>query len=191
MADDSIPANETTKGGAVPVASAALISGCMITLLILRHGKASHEDEARDCDRPLSKRGKREAEHMGQLLRDQELVPDRIISSSAQRARDTARRVAARSGFRGQLDELDELYLAEPEAYVEAVRRLGAGSGRVLVVGHNPGLEALALLLTGEPASLPTAGLVVCALPISNFSELSLAVTGKLSRSERPPSLLD
>lgn len=164
----------------------------MRTLLILRHGKAANDDAGLDRDRALTKRGKREAEQMGQRLTDSNLVPDCIISSSALRARDTARRVAAESGFRGAIDALDELYLAEPEAYITAVKRLAhEGDERVLVVGHNPGLEALALLLTGEPTSLPTAGLIVCALPIANFSELSLEVSGKLTRFERPNALDD
>jgi phosphohistidine phosphatase len=159
----------------------------MRTLLILRHGKAANDEGELDRNRALTKRGKREAEQMGQRLADNDLVPDRIISSSALRARDTARRVAAESGFRGAIDELDELYLAEPESYIMAVKRLAAeGAERVLLVGHNPGLEALALLLTGEPTSLPTAGLIVCALPIASFSELSLEVSGKLTRFERP-----
>jgi phosphohistidine phosphatase len=164
----------------------------MRTLLILRHGKAANEDSGLDRDRALTKRGKREAEQMGQRLREHDLVPDRIISSSALRARDTARRVAAESGFRGAIVELDELYLGEPEAYITATKQLaGDDDERVLLVGHNPGLEALALLLTGEPTSLPTAGLIVCALPIANFSELSLEVSGKLTRFERPKGLDD
>ena len=164
----------------------------MRTLLILRHGKATNDEAGRDRDRALTKRGKREAEQMGERLRSQGLVPDRIISSSALRARDTARRVAAESGFRGAIDELDELYLADPDAYIKAVQRLAdADSERVLVVGHNPGLEGLGLLLTGEPTSLPTAGLLVCELPISSFSELSLGVSGKLTRFERPKVVED
>jgi phosphohistidine phosphatase len=162
----------------------------MRTLLILRHGKAANEDGGLDCDRALTKRGKREAEQMGQRLREHDLVPDRIISSSALRARDTARRVAAESGFSGAIDELDELYLADPEAYITATKQLADhDTERVLLVGHNPGLEALALLLTGEPTSLPTAGLIVCELPIASFSELSLEVSGKLTRFESPKGL--
>ncbi len=161
----------------------------MRTLLILRHGKAAQEEGGGDLDRPLTKRGKRAAELIGHLLRDEDLVPDHVISSSALRARDTARRVAAAAKFGGVLDELDELYLAEPEVYITAVKRLAEDAERVLVVGHNPGLEALALLLTGEPVSLPPAGLVVCELPIANFSELSLGMRGKMTRFERPKDL--
>ncbi len=163
----------------------------MRTLLILRHGKAAPEEEGSDRDRPLTKRGKRAAELVGHLLRDDDLVPDRIISSDAERARDTARRVAAASKFGGVIDELDELYLAEPEAYITAVRQLAGDAERVLLVGHNPGLEALALILTGEHTALPTAGLVVCALPIRSFADLSLEVRGKLTRFARPKELED
>jgi phosphohistidine phosphatase len=163
----------------------------MRTLLILRHGKAAQEEADGDRNRPLTKWGKRAAELIGHLLRDHDLVPDHVISSSALRAKDTARRVAAAAKFSGVLDELDELYLAEPDDYLAAVKRLAEAAGCAMVVGHNPGLEALALLLTGEPVSLPPAGLVVCELPISNFSELSLAVRGKMTRFERPKDLED
>lgn len=163
----------------------------MRTLLILRHGKAAEEEADGDRNRPLTQWGKRAAELVGQLLRDHDLVPDHIISSSALRAKDTAHRVAAAAKFGGVLSELDELYLAEPDDYITAVKRLAEDAGRVMVVGHNPGLEALALLLTGAAVSLPPAGLVVCELPISNFSELSLAVRGKMTRFERPRDLED
>ncbi len=158
----------------------------MRTLLILRHGKAAQEESGSDRDRALTEHGKRAAELVGHLLRDDDLVPDRIISSHAERARDTARRVAAAANFGGVIDELAELYLAEPEAYIKAVREWAGEAERVLLVGHNPGLEALALILTGEPVSLPTAGLVVCTLPIASFSELSLQVRGNLTRFASP-----
>jgi phosphohistidine phosphatase len=161
----------------------------MRTLLILRHGKAAQDDAGPDRDRPLTKRGKSDAEAMGQLLKKDHLVPDCIISSSALRARDTARRAASACKFEGTVTELDELYLAGPEAYIIALQRLAKASERALLVGHNPGLEALALLLTREPTSLPTAGLIVCSLPIANFSEVSLTVVGELSRFERPKDL--
>ena len=158
-------------------------------MLILRHGKAAPEEAGSDRDRRLTQRGKRAAEVVGHLLRDEDLVPDRVVTSSAERARDTARRVVAAAKFDGVIDELDELYLAEPDAYIAAVRRLAGDAERVLLVGHNPGLEALALILTGEPVSLPTAGLVVCSLPIATFADLSLQVRGNLTRLVRPKEL--
>jgi phosphohistidine phosphatase len=163
----------------------------MRTLLVLRHGKAGQDEGEGDRDRPLTKRGKHAAELIGHLLRDDEIVPDRIISSSALRARDTARRVAAASKFDGVIDELDELYLAEPEAYIKALVERAGDAACVLIVGHNPGLEALAMILTSEPVSLPTAGLVECALPIANFAELTREVRGKLRMLRRPKDLDD
>lgn len=161
----------------------------MLTLLILRHGKAAPEGAGSDRDRPLTKQGKRAAELVGELLRDDGLIPDRIISSNAERARDTALRVAKAAGFGDAISERADLYLAEPDAYIAALRDEAHDAQRVLVVGHNPGLEALSLLLTGEPTSLPTAGLVVCQLPIARFSELSLQVRGKMARFFAPRNL--
>ncbi|HEY0469661.1 MAG TPA: histidine phosphatase family protein [Polyangiaceae bacterium] len=163
----------------------------MRTLLILRHGKAAPEEGGSDADRPLTSRGKRDAERIGHSLRKDDLVPDRILSSSARRTRDTARKAAAAAHFSGPIDELDELYLADPEAYITAVRRNAPDAQRVLLVGHNPGLEALALILTGDPVSLPPAGLVVCSLPIASFGQLVPQVRGEMLRFTRPSELED
>ena len=163
----------------------------MRTLLILRHGKAAPETQegGSDAARPLTARGQREAELMGQLLRSDDLAPDRILASNARRTRETAREAAAAVHFSGAIDELDELYLAEPEAYITAVRRNAPDAQRVLLVGHNPGLEALALILTGDPVALPTGGLVVCELPIASFAELTPRVRGKMARFVAPSEL--
>ena len=162
----------------------------MRTLLILRHGKAApEEDGGSDAARPLTKHGKRDAELIGTLLWKEQLVPDRILASRARRARETAREAAAAAHFNGEIDELDELYLAEPEAYITAIRRHAPDAQRVLLVGHNPGLEALALILTGDPVSLPTAGLVVCSLPIASFAELAPQIRGEMTRFVRPSEL--
>ena len=161
----------------------------MRTLLILRHGKAVPEEGGSDAARPLAPRGKREAQLMGQLMRKEELMPDRILTSSARRARETALEAAAAVHFSGAIDELEELYLAEPEAYITAVRRDAPDAQRVLLVGHNPGLEALALILTGDPVALPPAGLVVCHLPIASFAELTPRVRGKMQSLVVPSEL--
>ncbi len=163
----------------------------MRTLLILRHGKAAAEEGGSDAERPLTHRGRREAELMGKLLRKEDLVPERILASNARRARETARQAAAAARFSGAIDELEELYLAEPEAYITAVRRHAPDAQRVLLVGHNPGLEALALILTGDPVSLPPAGLVVCTLPIASFAQLAPQVRGQMSRLALPSELED
>jgi len=161
----------------------------MKTLLILRHGKAAPEESSGDAKRPLTQRGKHEAELMGKLLRKDDLVPDHILASNARRTRETASLAAAAAHANCTLEELDELYLAEPEAYISAVRRNAPDARRVLLVGHNPSLEALALILTGDPVSLPPAGLVVCALPIASFAELTPRVRGQMQKIVVPSEL--
>lgn len=162
----------------------------MKTLLILRHAKSSWDDPAlADHDRPLNKRGKRDAPRMGQLLRDQGLTPDLVISSSAKRAAKTAQAVAEASGYEGEILLRDELYAAEPEAYIGVLKRLGEAHESVLVVGHNPGLEELVDLLTGESLHLPTAALAQVSLPVEEWTDLSDETRGKLVGSWNPKSL--
>lgn len=113
-------------------------------------------------------------------------MPNRVICSAALRARDTARCVARSLAFEGAVDELDELYLADPDTYLSALRRLGGAAECALLVGHNPSLQELALILTGRHLMLPPAGLVVCSLPLDDFSELRPGVTGEMTRFFAP-----
>lgn len=153
----------------------------MKTLLVLRHAKSSWKEPGMpDHDRPLNKRGKREAPQMGRLLRKEELLPDLIISSTARRARNTAEAVIEESGYAGELVLERELYAAPPEAYLEVLSRLEADHQMVMVVGHNPGMEELVTELTGEDVTLATAALVQIDLPIDHWSDLSDTTQGKL-----------
>ena len=98
----------------------------MKTLLIMRHAKSSwDESDMHDHDRPLNKRGKLNAPRMGRLLREQDLVPDLIITSSARRARDTAGAVADQSGYEGDV-KVEERPVRGPTGSVHR----GTGSGR-------------------------------------------------------------
>lgn len=150
----------------------------MKTLLLLRHAKSSWEDRSlSDHDRPLNERGKRDASRMAQLLRDEGLWPERILSSTARRARRTAELLLAdpeedTSGDDTEVRYLSELYMADPEDYLGAVRRVGGQAESVLVVGHNPGLEMLLQSLIGEWHRLPTAALARIDLPIDTWTDL-------------------
>jgi phosphohistidine phosphatase len=162
----------------------------MKILLILRHAKSSWKHaELPDFDRPLNKRGKRDALRMGELLRQADLLPDLILSSSAQRARQTTQAVVDSSGFGGEVRWLDSLYAAPPESYLEALRGVDDSLQRVMVVGHNPGLEELLEELTGEAETLPTAGLAQVALSIPSWSQLDEGVSGKLVQVWLPRQL--
>jgi phosphohistidine phosphatase len=160
------------------------------TLLLLRHAKSdwSHADLA-DHDRPLNKRGKRDAPRMGQLLRDRELVPDLILTSSAVRARKTASAAARAAGYNGEVQVVDELYEGAPESYIGVLQHVPKKHRIVMVVGHNPGLELLLQKLTGASAALPTAALAKLDLAIDNWSQLDRTTHGELAGMWRPREL--
>lgn len=162
----------------------------MKTLLILRHAKSDWDQPAlADHDRPLNARGKRDAPRMGELLRHEGLAPKAILCSSAKRARKTAELVAQAAGFEGDLQLLEELYAAEPSAYLKACAGLGDDIDTAMVVGHNPGLEELLELLTGERLPLPTAALAQVDLPIAYWAELRQRVRGRLVNLWRPKEI--
>ena len=153
----------------------------MKTLLILRHAKSSwkHEDLA-DHDRPLNKRGKRDAPRMGVLLRDKQLVPELIISSTAKRARKTASKAARECEYQGVIELTGDLYLAPPSQYIQVLQNVPDHINRVMVVGHNPGAEDLVALLTNHAEHFPTAAMAHVQLSIDSWHELSAETTGKL-----------
>lgn len=164
----------------------------MKTLLLMRHAKSSWKDKSlEDQDRPLNKKGRHDAPMMGEILLDHGLVPQMILSSSALRARQTAEAVAEAARFDGDITYLDRLYMAEPEDYINALRELPNEVDRVLVIGHNPGLEMLLQLLSGQIQSMPTAVIAHVDLPIEHWSDLSMSTTGELAEIWRPKEVAE
>jgi phosphohistidine phosphatase len=146
----------------------------MKTLYVLRHGQAVPEGEAgSDRDRALTARGQTEVRKSAQHLRDHAHPPSLILASSATRARQTAELCHEALAGPPPLLLLDSLYLAEPPSYLAALATRAEPHAAVLVVGHNPGLEALIYVLTDRSEHLATASLVEIALPIASFRELS------------------
>ena len=146
----------------------------MKTLYVMRHGQAAPEGAAdSDHDRELTPRGHAEAQRAAQHLRECDKPPSLIFASSATRARQTAQLCADTLAGPPQLTILEGLYLAEPPSYLAALAARGKAHDGVLVVGHNPGLEALIHVLTDRSEHLATASLVEIALPIAAWSELS------------------
>jgi phosphohistidine phosphatase len=153
----------------------------MKTLLILRHAKSSWKNlSLADIDRPLNKRGKRDAPRMGALLLEEDLVPDLIISSPAARARKTAKAVSNNSGYEGKIEIQADFYPGDPDSFIEAFYSIPDKFDRVMVVAHNPGLEELLYVLTGESARMPTSALAQVALPIERWLNLDDDTQGKL-----------
>lgn len=159
----------------------------MKTLLLLRHAKSSWKKPTlADHARPLNKRGQHDAPLVGAWLPLQHLVPDLVLSSTAVRARDTAQAVIDASGYRGEWRGLPQLYHATPADLVAVLQTLPQATQQVLVVGHNPGLEELVTLLTGETITLPTAALAQLVLPLSSWAKLKLARSAQLVWVRRP-----
>jgi phosphohistidine phosphatase len=170
------------------------MSARMKTLLVLRHAKSSWRAPALDDhERPLNKRGQRDAFHIGELVRKHRLTPDMIISSDAARARLTAEAVAEAARYEGEILLDRRLYIAGPAdilAVLRTVRETKAGT--VMVVGHNPGLEELVEQLTGEQHDLPTAALARIVLPIDRWRDLRdlrVSTRGTLFGLWRPKEL--
>jgi phosphohistidine phosphatase len=162
----------------------------MKTLLLLRHAKSSwNDDSLEDHERPLNKRGKKTAPRMGQLVRDEGIVPDLIVASTANRAKTTANIVAEKAGYRGEVRLEPALYLAPPERYLRIASKVDDAVDRLMLVGHNPGIEMCVDLLCGCNEVMPTAGLAVISLPIDAWSEISLNVDGRLEAFWRPKEL--
>lgn len=162
----------------------------MKTLLLLRHAKSSWSDSAlADHDRPLNGRGEGDAPRVGRRVRQQRLTPDLIISSDAVRARMTAEAVAQAAGYAGEIRLEPLLYGAAPDDIMVVLRTAEPNAETVMVVGHNPGLEALVGQLTGERPDLPTAALAQIDLPIDRWRDLNETTRGTLVEIWRPKEL--
>ena len=162
----------------------------MKTLLVLRHAKSSWDDPALgDHERPLNKRGRRDAPRMGELVREYGLIPDVVISSDAVRARRTAEAVAEAARYAGEILLDPRLYLAWPDDILSLLQRVREKAETVMIVGHNPGLEQLVEQLTGERQDLPTATLAQIGLPLDQWRDLKLSTRGRLVGLWRPEEL--
>lgn len=129
-------------------------------LLILRHGKSDWSTgAATDFERPLKKRGRRDAERMGRWLREQDLLPAHVVSSPARRARETVQRLCEAAGLEEAAVHWEPaLYEADLERLLAALAASPAQARRVLLAGHNPELEELLRYLGGPGVARPQDG---------------------------------
>jgi phosphohistidine phosphatase len=140
----------------------------MRELVLLRHAHAEPAAPGQtDIDRPLSSEGLAEAEAAGRWLRDKGLVPDRVLCSPARRTRETLEAVLAAIGYVDQRLE-DGIYEGAPGT-LAALADQHRDVERLLVVGHNPGLERLVALMhsgqSGDYRGMPPGGIAVLRLP--------------------------
>jgi len=142
----------------------------MTRLFLLRHAKAvPQEDEGVDRDRPLADKGVRQMRDIAAWVEERRVRPDLVLCSSAARTRQTLALIAVKLKDPETLYE-DGLYLADARSLVRRLQNVPDGRTSVMVVGHNPGLHELAVLLLQSGAgplarrlkdSMPTGALAV------------------------------
>ena len=169
----------------------------MKSLTLLRHAKSAWaEPVARDFERPLNPRGRRAARAVGEKMKAEGLGFDLVFASPARRVVETLDEVAASFGpLPATYDE--RIYLARPATLLDIVRGAEDGGARLLLVGHNPGLEALALQLTRNgdgalraelEAKYPTGTLAEIRLDVERWRDVAES-GGTLVRFIRPRDL--
>ncbi len=168
----------------------------MKSLTLLRHAKSTWDDPvARDFDRPLNRRGRKAARTIGREMRAQGLEYDAVIASPAVRVIETLADVS--EGYGGPIEPAYDkrVYLASPATLLELIQAVDDSAGRLLVVGHNPGLEQLVSLLARESdlkreaaVKYPTATLAEITLPADRWAEVAEG-SGDLIRFIRPRDL--
>ncbi|MBT8087823.1 MAG: histidine phosphatase family protein [Gammaproteobacteria bacterium] len=135
----------------------------MKTLTVVRHAKSSWSDPyLDDRERPLNKRGKRDAPIMGRRILEHDIRPSLIVSSPAARAWTTAKIIAGEISYPLEfLQRDDRLYLASRETILAVIADQDAGFNSLMIVGHNPGLTDFSNFLSpGLTGNLPTTGVV-------------------------------
>ena len=145
----------------------------MKTLTLVRHAKSSWKDNSlADRDRPLSKRGKRDAPEMGRRIAAAGIRPSLIVSSPAVRAWTTAKIIANEIGYPREFLQRDNgLYLASVNGILDVIVAQDPGFNSLMLVGHNPGFTDFAnYLVPGLTNNMPTASVVSVELDSEDWS---------------------
>lgn len=159
-------------------------------LLLVRHAKSDwKQPDQDDIDRPLCDKGKKNARKVGKWLQNQGLMPDLILVSPACRAQQTLKRICSECPATSQT--IDALYMADLETLKQILAK-AEESRRVMIIGHNPGLEKLFLFLKNQPLEgdthlFPTASVAHFILP-ENWHNLE-AGDGILQQFIRPKDI--
>ena len=152
----------------------------------MRHAKSSWENsDLDDFDRTLNERGLEAAPFMGKLIRENEFEINSIVSSPAERAKQTVQLVKETARINEKIQYDERIYEASPHRLLKLISELDDKFETVMLVGHNPGLEGLLKILTGEIKAMPTAALAVIDLKVNKWSEVNSS-SGSLRILIRP-----
>jgi phosphohistidine phosphatase len=172
-------------------------SDLMKKLYIIRHAKSNWDNpDLDDCDRPLNKRGQKDAPRMGKRLKEKGITPDIMLSSPAERALATCLAIAKVLEFdKTKIKTERKLYHASEEGILSIIQNL-KDSPRdseevVLLFGHNPGLTEFANSLLNQTIdNIPTCGIVAAELPVKRWQDVSFGC-GKMDFFDFPKSKTD
>lgn len=172
----------------------------MLRLYLLRHAKSSWSDPSlHDFDRPLNKRGQRDAPRMGAWMRKNGHQPERILCSSSMRTKQTLGGILTGLDGEFSLALLDDLYEGNAPDYLLLLRDHAEGSNNVMIIGHNTGLQEIALRLAGKGESgqiadmeykYPTSALAILDFPVNSWNDVT-AASGQLVDFIKPREIDD
>lgn len=143
-------------------------------LFLTRHAKSSWADTGlADKQRPLNKRGLRDAPRMGEFLAAQRILPQLVVSSPALRAFTTAKMLAEKVGINSKDIVIDDtIYMAYPEDLLKLIREFDNQTDRIMLVGHNPTMTELVNQLTGSDLdNVPTCGIAVIRIETDSWQQ--------------------
>jgi phosphohistidine phosphatase len=170
----------------------------MLTLSLLRHAKSSWKNPSLpDRERPLSTRGVADAPVIGRAMTEHAIDPELVLCSSARRTVDTLALVLPELKVEPKVVYEDALYHASPAEMLDMLRALQPGARRVMIVGHNPEIQMLALDLVGSGSrrlrdrlqeKYPTSGLAVINFTAGLWSSIDVN-SGNLSLFLTPKEL--
>ena len=148
----------------------------MKTLYLVRHAKSSWKyPNLDDFERPLNKRGRKNAPFMGTILKKLKVAPDLILSSPANRASMTARIIADKIGYPLETIRYSEnIYEFSANALIDVIEHLEEAVNKAMLVGHNPALTDLANYIGDQPIrNIPTSGVFCADLDIPSWAKIS------------------
>ncbi len=148
----------------------------MRTLTLIRHGKSSWDDSSlSDWERPLKNRGKKDALLIGNKLKEESIFPDKIASSSAKRAYDSAKRIAECLEYpESEIAITDDIYFATMDQLIGIIKNLNNDWEHVFIFGHNPYFTDLSNNFGKKLiANLPTTGVYQITFECEKWNDIS------------------
>ncbi len=146
----------------------------MKTLYLIRHAKSDwSEEDKKDFDRGLSKRGSKDLKSMGSYLLKKKIKPDLILSSPALRAKLTAKKISKKIEYDKDIKYIDELYMPDPKTILDILSDQKNKNKCIFLINHNPALTDLAnMLLDDKIENIPTLGIVAIKFDIKKWKDI-------------------